>query len=358
MKKTLGLITLGILFNASFLFGQEKVKTDTFNFVFEGKKLSGFIDMPLDRAPLSLIIIVPGHERTNFGEGHWVYDSMIYSFTNIGISCFRYNKAGCGKSEGEYNHSQTVQSSAKEIIIAIKELKRRNIKGSDNIGFWGISRAGYVCPLVIQEDSSIAFWISVSGTDGLDSWDYMFESYLRLSGKSVSEAKLLVEEFKNGGLFFESGGTYETYMKVTENFRADSLCRAFTGADKNITKEGYYNEQASLRNIINYKRDSITKSIIIVPDFESVLSEIQCPVLAIFGEKDSQVDWKKTSSLYQKTLGKTDENQLTIKTFPNGNHGIRKCKTGAINEILEKREICDGYFITMTNWLRENGFGY
>ena len=357
MRKTLALIALGIFLNASFLFGQDNVKTDTLNFVFEGKKLSGFLDMPIGQDPSALIIIVPGHEKTNFGEGYWAYDSLISNFTKIGIACYRYDLAGCGKSEGEYNHNQTVESSAKEIITAIEELKRRNIKGSDKIGFWGISRAGYVCPLVIQEYPSIDFWISVSGPDGLNSGDYMFESYLRLSGKSDSEAKLLVEEFKNGGLIFESGGTFEHFMKSTKNFRADSLCRAYTGADKNISEEGYYKEQASLKGNINYKRDSITKSIIIVPDFESVLNKIHCPVLAIFGEKDSQVDWKKTMRLYKNILENTDYNYLTIKTFPDGNHGIRKCKTGAINEMLEKEVFCDDYIVTMTNWLKKNGFG-
>ena len=334
-----------------------KFKTDTFNFVFEGKKLSGFIDTPVNRDPSALIIIVPGDGPTSFGESFWAYDSLFSNFTNLGISCFSYDKEGCGKSEGEYNHDQTVQNSAKEIITAIAELKRRNIKGSDKIGLWGISRGGYICPLVIQEYPSIAFWISVSGPDGLNSGDFMFESYLRSSGKSESQARLLVEEFKNGNYIFENGGTYEEFMKSEENFRKDSLCMAYTGADVNITKEEYYKEQASIRSNLNYKRDSITKSIIIVPDFKNILTKIQCPVLAIFVEKDSQVDWKKTMSLYQETLGKADDNKLTIKTFPNGNHGIRKCKTGALNEVIGKKEFCDGYIETMTSWLKENGFG-
>ncbi len=357
MRKTSLLITLGLLLNVYFLFGQEKVKKDTLNFLFEGKKLSGFLDIPIDRDPLAIIIIVPGHGKTNFGEGYWAYDSLISNFTKIGIACYRYDLAGCGKSEGVYNHNQTVQSRAKEIISAIGELKRRNIKGSNKIGLWGISRAGYICPLVIEEYSFIDFWISVSGTDGLNSGDYMFESHLRLSGKDELESKLLVEEYKNGCLIFESGGSYEHFMKSTKNFRADSLCIEFTGADKDISKDKYYKEQALFRTNINYKRDSITKSIIIVPNFKNILNKIQCPVIAIFGEKDSQVDWKKTKKLYQETLGNTDGKLLTIKTFPDGNHGIRKCKTGAFNETIENDMFCDGYIETMTNWLKKNGFG-
>jgi hypothetical protein len=69
------------------------------------------------------------------------------------------------QSEGTYDHNQSVQSGAREVLAAIGELKRRNVAGSDHIGLWGISRAGWICPLVIEKVPSVAFWISVSGTD-------------------------------------------------------------------------------------------------------------------------------------------------------------------------------------------------
>jgi uncharacterized protein len=356
MKKPAVLIALGILLSAASLFGHEKLKTDTLNFVFEGKKLSGFINMPVGQDPSALIIIVPGDEKTNFGESYWAYDLLISNFTNIGISCFRYDKAGCGKSEGVYNHNQTVQSSAKEIIAAIEELKRRKIGGSDKIGLWGISRAGYVCPLVIQEYSFIAFWISVSGPDSLDSSPYMIESAFRFAGKTDMEAKLLITEYLNGSVIFENGGTYEEFLKAEQHLRKDSFCIAYLGIGE-ITKEAYYKEQESAIRNINYKRDEKTKALIMVPDFNEVLDKIRCPVLAIFGEKDYVVDWRKTLALYKETIGKNNKNRLTIKTFPDGNHGLRKCKTGAINEVIEKEEFCDSYIETMTAWLKQNGFG-
>lgn len=356
MKKTTVLTALGIFLSIPFLFGQVKVKTDTLNFVFEGKRLSGFIDMPVGRDPSALIIIVPGDEKTNFGESYWAYDLLISNFTNIGISCYRYDRAGCGKSEGGYNHNQTVQSSTKEIIAAIKELKRRKVKGSGKIGFWGISRAGYVCPLVIQEYPSIAFWISVSGPDSLDSSPYMKESDLRFAGKSESEAKLLIAEYLNSGAIFENGGTYEEYLKAQQLLRKDSFCIAYFGLE-GITKEAYYKEQISVMQNIDYKRDEKTKAVIMVSDFKEVLNMIQCPVLAINGEKDYIVDWRKTLALYKETVGRNNNKRLTIKTFKEGNHGMRKCKTGASNEVIEKEEFCDGYIETMTTWLKENGFG-
>lgn len=353
MKKLLTILILFIISGSSVLFGQQKIKRDTLNFVFENKKLSGFIDYPENYEPSSIIIIIPGHGNTYFRESIWYYDSLINRFSNIGLACFRWDRAGCGNSEGIYDHNQSVQSSAKEVIAAIDELKRRNIPGSTKIGLWGISRGGYICPLVIQEYPSIAFWISVSGTDGLNSWDYKFESDLRFAGKSKDEAKLLVEEYLQEWYIIENGGSYDEYLKAQQHLLKDTFCISYLGL-KEFTKESYMKEQESIKGDIDYERDPKTKSIIVVPNFVEVLNKIKCPVLAIFGEKDFVVDWQKTRTLYLGTIGKNDPKKLTIKTFPDGDHTIIKCKTGASNETLDKYVFCDGYLDTMITWLVEN----
>ena len=92
-----------------------------------------------------------------------------------------------------------------------------------------------------------------------------------------------------------------------------------------------------------------------VPNFKNVLNRIDCPVLAIYGEKDYVVDWRKTIPLYKNTIGEKDI--LTIKSFPNGNHALLKCRTGASNENLENPEFCNGYLENMAKWLSDNGFG-
>jgi hypothetical protein len=49
MKKIIFLLGIYYLLIPANLMGQEKVKTDTLNFIFEGKKLSGFIDIPVNK---------------------------------------------------------------------------------------------------------------------------------------------------------------------------------------------------------------------------------------------------------------------------------------------------------------------
>jgi uncharacterized protein len=354
------LISIISLSSSLSILGQQKLKIDTLNFQFEDKKYSGLIDYPDNEPPKGIIIFVPGDGPTNINDKSWFaytyFDSLRTSFKKVGLACVLWDKAGCGKSEGKYDHNQTVQNSAQEILAAIKELKRRNISGASKIGFWGISRGGYICPLVIQQYPAIAFWISVSGTDGNDSFAYLLESYLRLAGRSEPEIKLLIDENNLMEKIFYSGGSYDSYLKSTQNIRKDTtFIKTFNlGWNDSLS---YSNDQASYiqsKKIVEF--DSLTNLKVFVPDFCSVLNTVHCPTLAIFGEKDHIVDWRKTKALYESTLRKNLGTKYTLKTFKDANHAIFKCKTGAYNENLEKWELADNYFGTMRAWLKENGF--
>ena len=210
--------------------------------------------------------------------------------------------------------------------------------------------------MVIQEYPSTAFWISVSGTDGLNSYPYKLQSDLIFAGLPQSKAKLFIAEYLQQKALIENGGTYEEYidLKSKQEFRKNEFFMSYMNIDREFPKNLYDDYQKSLK--VMYKRDMESNIRILVPDFDKILNEIKCPVLAILGEKDYIVDWQKTLSLYKETLGSKDKNILVIKTFPDGNHSLLKCKTGASNEQLESMKFCDGYIDAMTLWLKQNGF--
>jgi pimeloyl-ACP methyl ester carboxylesterase len=70
------------------------------------------------------------------------------------------------------------------------------------------------------------------------------------------------------------------------------------------------------------------------------LTKVYCPVLAIFGEKDTSIPVDKSVALYKQYLGQAGNEALTIKVFPNASHAIRIGETFA-----------PGYFELMLNWL-------
>lgn len=329
------------------------VKTDTFSFLFEGKKRTGLLDQPIDKKPVGLIILVPGSGSTNMIQNGWYYRSIRSFFVGEGFACYVWDKGGCGMSEGVFNGDVSVQESAREAVVAIEELKRLHIPGSERIGLWGLSRGGWVCPQIIKDYPSVAFWISVSGPDAEESFGYLLERNFLIEGRSEEETKRLIKAWYSNLDIARHGGSFEENQKATEMLRNDSFYMFICQGSPKPTKEAYLKWQKSLMNGENLPVNEKTGLQIYFPELDTILCNINCPVLAIFGEKDSQVPWERAITLYQHTMGKNPDTILTIKTFPDANHNMFRCKTGGYREKLDTVEFCDGYFEVMAAWLKE-----
>lgn len=332
--------------------GHGQKKSTPFEFQFEGKTLRGLIEQPSAQTPSALVIIIPGSGRTNFVEGRW-FSGLRDQFVQAGLAVCFWDKMGCGQSEGTFDELQPVDSSAEEAIAAIQELKRRELPGLQKIGLWGLSRAGWICPLIIQQ-YPIDFWISVSGTDDKENYGYLLKSNLIIAGKAEAEVEILYQAWRESHRLSCTGGSLEENLEAVRPLQLDSTSRKLFGyskpqpitdADRKVyqarndiyTSKGYFDEASGLW--------------VYLEDFEATLSGIDCPVLALFGANDSQVDWRKTKALYERTL---DPAKTSYRVFENCNHNLQKCITCAYGEDLSalQWQTCDGYYETMWEWLR------
>ncbi|NMH89602.1 alpha/beta hydrolase family protein [Flavivirga algicola] len=318
------------------------------DFEFEGIKLSGVLNLPTDLEPKGIVLIVHGDGKTNAVEGNWWYDVRM-AILKSGYATYMWDKIGCGNSGGSYKNGRSIENESLEVIAAIKHLKENKIKGSKKIGLWGISRAGWINPTVIDEYKNIAFWISVSGVDDDETFKYLLEQNLRINIKSKDSIKIIMNEWHNSILLSRGGASYKYYLSKTKNLRENEFWKKITNGG--ISEKSYYEHQ---KNIQNTTLDKESELPLYVENFEQMLSKIKIPVLALFGEKDMTVDWTKTKTLYEKTLrAKAD---LKIETFPNCNHNMWQAKTGAIYEFEDKNwkyVRCDGFLDSITNWLNQ-----
>ena len=345
-----------LLGNISMAFSQKIA--EPFEFQFEGKTLSGLIEKPQDQAPQALVILIPGYGKTNFVEGNW-YTELRKTLVEAGLTVCMWDKMGCGQSEGEFNAQQPVDNSAEEALAAIQELKRLNVPGSEKIGLWGISRAGWICPLIIER-YPIDFWISVSGTDDKENFGYLVKSNLRIHGKSEAEVERLYQAWRLGHKLYCTTNNYPRFLEAIQPLQEDSLCRKLFGYTKPtpITRQDKQ----------EYKRNGscIPGGDILIPKvgcghiwiiLTNYWGQVDCPVLALFGENDAQVDWRKTKALYEHTLGSKPDADLTVQVFEQCNHNLKRCITCAYQEDLSALnwQACEGYYETMVEWLREKG---
>lgn len=328
--------------------GLTQIKKEVFDFEFDGIVLNGILNLPENNDPKGIALIVHGSGQTNAVEQEWYYD-IREQFVKSGYAVYMWDKMGCGKSGGSFDYNQTVQSSAQEVIAAIKTLKKKQIPGATEIGLWGISRAGWIIPLVINQFKGINFWISVSGVDDKENFKYLLSENLRINGHPRDTISLLVDEWQKGMKISHVGGNYNKYLEATRNLSQNEFWLRFTNGG--ISEESYNLFQQTL---MQQEMDEESGLIVYVQDFENVLSNIDCPVLALFGEKDMNVDWAKTKSLYEKTLGENTD--LTIRSFPGCNHNFFQCKTGGFYEMQDDNlpwDRCDDFIETMADWLNE-----
>ncbi|WP_343914875.1 alpha/beta hydrolase family protein [Aquimarina litoralis] len=319
------------------------------NFEFEGIQLNGVLNLPKDQKPKGVVMLVHGSGKTNAVAQEWYLD-IRETFVKAGYGIYMWDKMGCGKSGGTFNYNQSIENSAKEVIAAIDTLKEKQIPGSDTIGLYGVSRAGWVNPIVINTYNDIAFWVSVSGVDDKENFGYLLEQNLRIDGLPKDSVNLIVGEWKAAVKIHHSGGSYESAQNATPNLRKNDFILRFNNGST-ITEDEYYNYQ---KQLMKEELDEKTGLPIVVKDFKTILSNIKCPVLALFGESDMNVDWKKTKLLYEQTLATNTD--LEIQSFPNCDHNIRECKTGGFYEFQDNNlpfKRCTGFLETIENWLNQ-----
>lgn len=347
MMINIATISWVLLMNIYAAYGQ--TTEQILNFKFEEVSLNGVLNSPEQGATRGIVLIIHGSGRTNAVAQNWYLD-VRQAINEAGYSTFMWDKKGCGKSEGVFDNNQTVHNSAAEAIAAIRALQAKQIIGANKIGLWGISRAGWISPLIIQQFEGIQFWISVSGVDEKENFKYLLEENLRINGLPQDSINLIVNEWQTATHIVHSGGSYEAYLTATPHLRTNEFMMRFNNG-RNITASDYYEYQLLF---MKEKIDTQTGLQVYIENFETLLSKIKCPVLALFGEKDKQVDWRKTIALYEKTMN--DNTNLTIKSFPDCNHNLFQCETGGFYEFQDNNLPWirgEDFLETITRWLNE-----
>jgi fermentation-respiration switch protein FrsA (DUF1100 family) len=88
-------------------------------------------------------------------------------------------------------------------------------------------------------------------------------------------------------------------------------------------------------------------------DIAGDLAKVQCPVLALNGEKDCQVDADMNLTAIRNGIGANGNKEVTTKVYPGLNHLFQHCTTGSMEEYSQIEEtISPEVLKDMTGWIR------
>lgn len=258
-----------------------------------------------------------------------------------GYATFVYDKPGSGDSAPAYDRSRLFEQRTQVLLAAVAMLKAHPAIDGGRIGLWGISQAGYVMPQAVARSGDIAFMIAVScpGASSIDQSGFLLKAQCLCEGMTTAEAKAVEEHF--AGLF--AARTYAEYVSHAEPLVANPVV-VDIGFVSAITPQDEWEPRDSLGQAFF---DPIT-----------LIERTQIPVLAFFGEKDTQIDPFQGAEAYQAALERAGNANFRVVLVPGVDHGMIVSETGCMKERSRRsrtgwRNYSPEYLDTMERWLRE-----
>lgn len=274
-------------------------------FEYDNKILTGRLALPSNAEgpfPAALFIHGDGPENRT-GSDYYLY--LWQKLTDAGIACFSWDKQGIGESEGNWEH-QSMEDRAKETLAAAAFLKQDARLQKDQIGLIGFSQGGWVMPYAaaLSENTEFpAFIISVSGAVNVFSQgEFYNRNRLRTRGLPASDIEQYILANRELYRLIDAGLDYTGYVEYWKTHLA-----AFEGPGAEPDTRGRF-----------------IFSSLPWPDVRTHLKSVTCPVLAIFGSEDRNVDIHESIQVYEQEFLAMNHQNFTIRVFDNGTHALTR----------------------------------
>ena len=259
-----------------------------------------------------VLIMVTGSGQENRDEEifeHRPFAVIADALARAGVATLRYDDRGVGGSTGEVA-TATTEDFKEDALAGIKLLRER----FDKVGVIGHSEGGTIA-LMLAAEGQADFIVS-------------------LAGMAVSGLETLVKQSKTS---IQSAGYPEEAVETFAKAVHDACYVRVHGGKMPFPDE------LDLPDELKQAYQSVITQIqvpwmikFLSLDMRPLLGGIQCPVLAINGTKDIQVDCESNLGALRDGLPANPKNK--IEAIEGANHLFQHCTTGAVAEYRNLEE--------------------
>ncbi|HSC27938.1 MAG TPA: alpha/beta fold hydrolase [Vicinamibacterales bacterium] len=310
--------------------------------------LAGTLTMPQGTGPFSAVALLTGSGPQNRDEelfGFKPFREIADYFTRRGIAVLRWDDRGIGGSTGG-GPDVTTADFATDALAAVEWLRARPGIRRDRIGLLGHSEGGLAALIAAAESPDIAFIVMLAGPA------LKGETILRSQAEAIARAGGASEETvaalsAQQDLLFRAVRTGEGWDEVIARARAAASLKGGpgSGGKPNPALETVIQAQIRMAKSGWYR---------FYLDFDpaSPLQRTSCPILAVFGELDTQVPAAANAAALESIASRTGRTNVTTKVYPGANHLFIPARTGAPSEYaaLEKKFV-DGLLDDLSRWI-------
>ena len=311
--------------------------------------LAGTLTLPEKGTKFPAVVMVTGSGAQNRDEeimGHKPFFVIADYLTRNGIAVLRCDDRGTAASQGTHA-TATNEDFATDTEAMVNYLRSRKEINAKKIGIIGHSAGGIIAFIVAQKDPSIAFVVSLAGA-GVRG-DSLMLKQVELISKSQGMPDAVWQGMK------PSIRNRYAILQQTDKTPEELQKELYADVTKTMSPE-------QLKDLNTIQQLSAQISSMTSPwylhfmryDPAQDLKKLKCPVLALNGEKDIQVDAAMNLAAIQERITGNGNKNVTVKAYPNLNHLFQTCKKGTLAEYGQLEETINPEVLKdIIEWIRK-----
>ncbi len=270
--------------------------------VFEsnGVRLSGRITVKDDTDPHDGIVLIGGSDWRERMD----HAFHVHSLAALGFSVLSYDKRGFGESGGE--DPVSFETSAGDAAAAVRYLRDR--VGVSSVGFFGLSRGGWIAPLaanMIDDPSMLILFVPPATSPAVQEQSSRLER-MRQGGSSEEDIDLADRTLSACWAFLEDESQWDAYLELAQEAKQRGLPHyILEGEDPDPERW----EWARFNMLY---------------DPAPALGKIRAPFLAVFGENDMSVLTPIHEPAMTEALDWTGNEHITIEVISGVGHDLAR----------------------------------
>lgn len=296
-------------------------------FESQGNRLSGSLYLPDSPPPYDLVFFIHGdgpQDRTSKGNYNFIMNHLMKQ----GFACFSYDKAGVGKSQGNWLE-QTMAHRGNEVIEALNALEATEFIRKK--GLLAFSQGGWVLSELAQSKASVDFMIVVGGAiDWMDQHLYYESQFAKKRGYSPEETEAYLTYVRGYDALIDAND-YEAYVAFVE---AHAYEKPMTQSRFHFA---YLNKESNAIDGIRH---------------------MKVPFLGIFGAEDMNVDVSESYRVYDEIFNQMGKTDYALHVFPEATHSLVKRRYEGREGLMAfgsliygDKVFADGVFETLSEWI-------
>ena len=318
---------------SSAMYNSEEV---TFTNPSDGAVLSGTVLYPAGVEKPAVLLMVSGSGLQDRNEeilGHKPFKTIAEYLASKGIATLRYDDRSFGKSTGSIEGA-TTRTFMQDALAGVDFL--RSLGKFSKVGILGHSEGGTIAFLIAAE-GKVDFIVSMAGGAVQGKESVLTQNYNAMKAQGATSDQI-------GEILDALEVVFDKLIASPEDEPVSvSLGRIASESENPALAQTLAMQLGNDSNGKWYKY-------FLGLDPSEAISRISCPVMAINGTKDFQVDCKENLGNIRKKLPQSDKNM--IKSYEGLNHLFQNCSTGFPTEYaLIKEDIAEQVLSDIATWI-------